>query len=250
MNALRFALRSMLWWLNIAAASFCDFPGRCWNVRWGWKRQCRYQFDDLSCQLRCRDTGANEAKHGTAPVASGTDALESVGLVAGENVIGADARTMARRARGRVGRLASIRNDVSASNMHPVPFSRRDPVERAVAMDPRPGLVELAIDARATGDSRTGLLPIGIDEIGMFRAGSHTHVRVRARDIGMDLSVLGYAADLDLVVARLGCPDPGSDKGMVNMKTPHRLIGPGDRDIDSGRRRRDRRGRHVNSAAR
>src|SRR3954452_18336975 len=105
MNALRFALRSMLWWLNIAAASFRDFPGRCWNVRWGWKRQSGYQFDDLSCQLRSRDTGANEAKHGTAPVASGTDALESVGLVAGENVIGADARTMARRARGRVGDL-------------------------------------------------------------------------------------------------------------------------------------------------
>src|SRR4051812_39610485 len=144
---------SMLWWLNIAAASFRDFPGRCWNVRWGWKRQCGYQFDDLSCQLRGRDTGAYEAKYSTAPVAPCTDALESVGLVAGEKVIGTDAGTATRRTRGRVGRLASIRDDVSARDMHAGDFGGGNPVESAVAMDARAGNIDLAVGIGATGRS-------------------------------------------------------------------------------------------------
>ena len=158
-------------------------------------------------QLRCRSAGAREAKHAAAPVASGTYALESIKLVAGQRIVGTPAkgeRAVACWACRRIGRLASIRKNVATGHVHTGIVRGGDPVKGAVAFDQRPGPIELSFIVFATRLSETFHLPVLIDEIGKPCACANTKVRVTARYIGMHVRPDNDIGDFDPPIPVLG----------------------------------------------
>ena len=99
-----------------------------------------------------------------------------------------EANRPARRAGRRIRRLAFIRDNVAAGNVHAGSSAVAIPLSVPIAMDQRPGPCRTLHWHIATGRGRMVQFPIVVDEIRPLGARAHAHVGVAARHIGMHLA--------------------------------------------------------------